>query len=309
MNSLDLVNSVFLDYNQTCSRTGDCSILAEEIKKNIETIPRIQISDLPLEMIYKKIRDGDIIVLRLPTLFAYFHYLTVVYQHKQLFVFQQYGSYLIPITLHNLTFFEMIQDYVHRIKQSTLSDTDLIQLLNYEKILYGLSDVQIEELLDKEYIVELDHIIDRCEEYEPLPTRIRTIIKNKLETIPLWKDDAIVSSYYHSDPYLSISTWVEEYSSEIMKQMVRFIEDDLQTEVYSYIQEKLCYQLIELYQKNKKNHIHRLIKNRILRRLYYKNTLEQKDITEAIRYHINNQSSIKNKKRYSRFKKSNTYHK
>jgi hypothetical protein len=299
MNALDIVNSVFTEYAQTCSK-GDCATMSVFIKRKLEEIPRIQISEVSIHDLDKKIREGDIVCMRVPTLFAHFHYLTVVYEHKRLFVFQHYGSFRIPIRLHDTSFLRMIQDYVSMIQQSELSDRDLTQLVQYEKELYGLSETQINGLLEYQFMPEVDDIIERCERMEPLSKGVREMIKNKLETISLWKEEEILKSYSQTESHISIREWLEDYVEVIMtrlnsiKPLITYVDED---ELRNYILEKLSYRMIDLYDATG----HYILTNRILRMLFDKNTKEQKDTTEIIRYHIKKPVS---QKKYSDRRKS-----
>ena len=59
MSSLDIVNSVFTEYTKTCQ--GDCATLSVFIKRKLEEIPRIQISEVSIHDLDKKIREGDVV--------------------------------------------------------------------------------------------------------------------------------------------------------------------------------------------------------------------------------------------------------
>jgi hypothetical protein len=193
----------------------------------------------------------------------------------------------------------MIQDYVQMIQQSELSDRDLTQLVQYEKELYGLSETQINRLLEEQFMPELDDIIERCEEMDALPKDDREMIKNKLETISLWKDKVILDSFIQTKPHVSITEWLNEYVDVIMESVksIKSLKLISSYELRNYIVEKLSYRMIDLYDDDSTGHS--ILTHRILRMLFDKNTREQKDTSEIIRYHVKKPVS---QKKYNRRK-------
>lgn len=287
MNAFDIVHDIFSTYYETCTRSGDCATLADAIRRKLELIKRIQIKEENLQTLPKRIREGDIIIMRVPTIFAHFHYLTMVYEHKKLFVFQHFGSYRIPILVHDMSFIQHIQDYVRILHQPSHnpSDEELGQLLRYESELYGLTTAQLDELVDAQFVPELNHVEERCRQYDPPPRPFREKIKNILESLESWKDHMILDSYTHSSPHLSLTQWLEEYSESILLQVLPLLETRgrIETEdIHNYILEKLTIIMSDLYHEEGREKM----KIHLVRILFYKNAIDQRDTMEIIRYHI-----------------------
>ena len=296
MNAFDVVHDIFSTYYETCTRSGDCATLADAIRRKLELIKRIQIKEENLQTLPKRIREGDIIIMRVPTIFAHFHYLTMIYEHKKLFVFQHFGSYRIPILVHDMSFIQHIQDYVRILHHPSHnpSDEEIGQLLRYESTLYGLTTAQLDELLDAQFVPELSHVEERCQQYDPPPRPFREKIKNILESLESWKDHMIIDSYAYSSPHLSLTQWLEEYSESILLQVLPLLEtmgvrekrerkEQIEREdIHNYILEKLTVIMSDLYHEEGREKM----KIHLVRILFYKNAIDQREIMEIIRYHI-----------------------
>ena len=114
--SLNKIKMIKKTYDKTpCEEEKDCAHLAYFIEEQLQEIKRIKFNSIQIQDCPALLRDNDILVITLPTLFSNFHYITVVYEKKLIYIFQNYGSYEIPMLIKTVNFFNMVKDKIIRV--------------------------------------------------------------------------------------------------------------------------------------------------------------------------------------------------
>lgn len=147
--NVDQIRMIRWIYDHTpCNEEKDCAHFSSFISTRLEQIKGIRVDALRIDECPSALKNHDILILNLPSLFSHFHYMTIVYENKALYLFQNYGRYEIPMTRKTVAFFTMVKDYLF-ILGNARSDEDMTTLLSYEADMYGLNPTQMDELLFK----------------------------------------------------------------------------------------------------------------------------------------------------------------
>ena len=98
-----------------------------------------------LPILPKSISEKEVWIMRLPSLFSHFHYITIAREHTKIYVFQQYGKYEIPVIRFGLDLFHQIKTNLDIIRSRHPTDDEIMKLIQFEQKVYGLD----EDLLDR----------------------------------------------------------------------------------------------------------------------------------------------------------------
>lgn len=227
-------------YDHTpCQEDRDCAHLAYFIEEQLQKIKGIRFDSIRIQDCPALLRNHDILVVTLPTLFSHFHYLTIVYENEKIYIFQNYGRYEIPILVKTMRFFSMVKNYL-AILLNPKSDQDMLRLVQYESNMYGLSTDQMDELLIKKEIRNALRTVNTS-----ISNHEKKEIMSRMESIPEWTDiNLILSSFLSTSS--SIFSWMKTYSYHIsvklklnpnqeefvMEKLLLFIRDMYQDESY-----------------------------------------------------------------------------
>ena len=233
--SLNKIKMIKKTYDKTpCEEEKDCAHLAYFIEEQLQEIKRIKFNSIQIQDCPALLRDNDILVITLPTLFSNFHYITVVYEKKLIYIFQNYGSYEIPMLIKTVNFFNMVKDYL-RILNRPQSDLDLLTLIKYESNMYGLNQDQIDDLLIKKEIRNA-----RRQLKSSISDDEKDAIMYNLDSIKEWNEDHIMASFLSTSS--SIFSWMTDYSYPIASKL------KLNKDQEEYVMKKLLLLISDLYE-------------------------------------------------------------
>ena len=230
--SVDQIRMVRWIYDHTpCDEQKDCAHFASFISDRLDQMKGIRKDPLRIEDCPSKLKNHDILILSLPSLFSHFHYMTIVYENGSLYLFQNYGRYEIPVTRKTVAFFTMVKNYLFILGNAR--DEDMMTLLSYEADMYGLDPTQMDELLFKKemrYALRLinpslsqeeqDRITEQMEKHIDIEEIISSFLSSS-SSVYSW----VLS--YPIPPSLDITT---DHQKDFLREQLLFLLKDMYTE-------------------------------------------------------------------------------